>query len=153
MGGGSLRVTFLGNHHWSVPALEAVARSPHRVVGVLTRTPRPGRRGTGPRPTPVAEAARRLGLPLHEVGTVTTGPGLDALAASEPDVLVVVAYGEILPPAILAIPAIAPVNVHFSLLPALRGASPVQAALLDGREGTGVTVMLMDAGLDTGPVL
>jgi methionyl-tRNA formyltransferase len=146
-------VTFLGNHAWSVPPLEAVAGSSHEVVGVLTRTPRPGRRGAAPRPTPVADAARRLGLPLAEVETVRAGAGFEALAGSEPDVLVVVAYGEILPPAVLEVPAVAPVNVHFSLLPELRGASPVQAALLRGLERTGVTVMVMDAGLDTGPVL
>jgi methionyl-tRNA formyltransferase len=88
-----------------------------------------------------------------EVETVKSGPGFDALARAGADVLAVVAYGEILPAAILNIPTIAPVNVHFSLLPMLRGASPVQTALLLGMERTGVTTIRMDTGMDTGPIL
>jgi methionyl-tRNA formyltransferase len=120
---------------------------------VVTRVPRPGRRGQGPAPTPVAEAARSLGLPLAEVETVKSGSGFEALAAAAPDVLAIVAYGEILPDAALNVPNIAPVNVHFSLLPLLRGASPVQTALLLGMDETGVTTIRMDTGLDTGPIL
>lgn len=149
----ALRIAFLGNDPWSVPSLEALARSRHDVVGVVTRVPRPGRRGQGPAPTPVAEAARTLGLPLAEVETVKSGPGFEAFAAAAPDVLAVVAYGEILPAGVLNVPTIAPVNVHFSLLPLLRGASPVQTALLLGMDETGVTTIRMDAGMDTGPIL
>jgi methionyl-tRNA formyltransferase len=149
----ALRVAFLGNDPWSVPSLEALGRSRHDVVTVATRVPRPGRRGRGPAPTPVAAAARTLGLPFVEVETVKSGPGFDALARAGADVLAVVAYGEILPAAILNVPTIAPVNVHFSLLPMLRGASPVQMALLLGMEQTGVTTIRMDTGLDTGPIL
>jgi methionyl-tRNA formyltransferase len=149
----ALRVVFLGNDPWSVPSLEALGRSRHDVVTVATRVPRPGRRGQGPAPTPVAAAARTLGLPFVEVETVKSGPGYEALARAEADVLAVVAYGEILPAAILNIPTIAPVNVHFSLLPMLRGASPVQTALLLGMDQTGVTTIRMDTGLDTGPIL
>ena len=148
-----LRIAFLGNDRWSVPSLRAIAGSNHEVVAVITATPKPAGRGNELRPTPVADAAREGGLPLHEVETVKTGPGADALAASAPDLLVVVAYGEILPQAVLDLPAIAPVNLHFSLLPELRGASPVQTALLEGRGGTGVTTIVMDAGVDTGPVI
>jgi methionyl-tRNA formyltransferase len=148
-----LRVAFLGNDPWSVPSLEALGRSRHDVVAVVTRVPRPGRRGQGPAPTPVAAAARTLGLAFIEVETVKSGPGFDALARAGADVLAVVAYGEILPAAILNIPTIAPVNVHFSLLPVLRGASPVQTALLLGMDRTGVTTIRMDTGLDTGPIL
>jgi methionyl-tRNA formyltransferase len=149
----ALRVAFLGNDPWSVPSLEALGRSRHDVVAVVTRVPRPGRRGLGPAPTPVATAARNLGLPFVEVETVKSGPGSDALAGAGADVLVVVAYGEILPAAILNTPTIAPVNVHFSLLPMLRGASPVHTALLLGMDETGVTTIHMDLGLDTGPIL
>jgi methionyl-tRNA formyltransferase len=149
----ALRVAFLGNDPWSVPSLEALGRSRHDVVAVVTRVPRPGRRGQGPAPTPVAAAARNLGLPFVEVETVKSGPGSDALAGAGADVLVVVAYGEILPAAILNTPTIAPVNVHFSLLPMLRGASPVHTALLLGMDETGVTTIHMDLGLDTGPIL
>jgi methionyl-tRNA formyltransferase len=148
-----LRVAFLGNDPWSVPSLEALGRSRHDVVTVATRVPRPGRRGQGPAPTQVAATARTLGLPFVEVETVKSGRGFDALARAGADVLAVVAYGEILPAAILNIPTIAPVNVHFSLLPMLRGASPVQTALLLGMDQTGVTTIRMDTGLDTGPIL
>jgi methionyl-tRNA formyltransferase len=148
-----MRVAFLGNARWSVPSLEAVAASPHHVALVVTRIPRPARRGRGVQPTPVAEAARRLGLPLMEAETVKAGSGLEALSKSAPEVLTVIAYGEILPPAVLALPTVAPVNVHFSLLPELRGAAPVHRAILDGHAVTGATTIRMDEGLDTGPVL
>jgi methionyl-tRNA formyltransferase len=148
-----MRVTFLGNARWSVPPLEAVAASRHGVASVVTRVPRPGRRGGPAVPTPVARAAGSLRLPLHEVETVRSGPGFDALRESAPEVLVVVAYGEILPRSVLDLPGAAPVNVHFSLLPELRGAAPVQRAILEGRTVTGVTTIRMDEGLDTGPIL
>src|SRR5262245_60160005 len=125
-----MRVVFLGNAPWSVPSLEAVAASAHDVVLVLTRVPRPAGSGKRLTPTPVADAARRVELPLLEVETVLTGAGFDALVDAAPDVLAVVAYGEILPTAVLAVPHVAPVNVHFSLLPKLRGAAPVQRAIL-----------------------
>jgi len=148
-----MRVAFLGNAAWSVPSLEALAASSHVTVVVATRTPRPARRGSGLVPTPVAEAARTLGLPLLEVDTVKSGEGFVALAGSEPDALAVVAYGEIFPVSVLALPKVAPVNLHFSLLPELRGASPVQGAILAGLARTGVTSIRMDEGMDTGPIL
>jgi methionyl-tRNA formyltransferase len=148
-----VRVVFLGNDPWSVPPLRAVAASRHDLSLVLTRFPRPaGRKGT-PRPTAVADAARELSLPLREVETVGDGPGLDALREQAPDVLAVVAYGEILPGKVLEVPRVAPVNLHFSLLPRLRGADPVRRAILEGMPVTGVTTMRMDEGLDTGPIL
>lgn len=149
----SLRVAFLGNDLWSVPSLEALAGSRHEVVVVVTRVPKPAGRGSELTPTPVAEAARGLGVPLAEVETIKTGPGFKRLATAAPDVMAVVAYGEILPPNVLHVPTVAPVNLHFSLLPALRGASPVQTALLLGLDRTGVTTIVMDAGVDTGPIL
>jgi methionyl-tRNA formyltransferase len=148
-----VRVVFLGNARWSVPSLEAVASSSHEIVRVVTRVPKPAGRGSKLTPTPVAESARSLGLALAEVDTVKSGPGLDALAEEGPDVLAVVAYGEILPPDVLRVARVAPVNVHFSLLPALRGAAPVQHAILNGLETTGVTTIRMDQGMDTGPIL
>jgi methionyl-tRNA formyltransferase len=149
----ALRVAFLGNDAWSVPSLEAIAASPHEVVIVVTTPPRPARRGNRPAPTPVAHAASVLGLPTAEVESVRDGVGLERLAGAVPDVLAVVAYGEVLPQAVLELPRIEPVNLHFSLLPDLRGASPVQTALLRGLTRTGVTTIVMEAGLDTGPVL
>ncbi|MGH2651458.1 MAG: methionyl-tRNA formyltransferase [Actinomycetota bacterium] len=148
-----MRVVFLGNDAWSVPSLEAVAASGHDLALVATREARPAGRGGKLRPTPVAEAARARDLPLREVATVRSGPGFSAISAAKADVLIVVAYGEILPPEVLRLPSTAPVNVHFSLLPALRGANPVRKAILDGLDVTGVTTMVMDEGLDTGPIL
>jgi methionyl-tRNA formyltransferase len=101
----------------------------------------------------VAQAALRLSLPLAEVETVKAGTGFERLAGATPDVLVVVAYGEILPPAVLELPALAPVNLHFSPLPRLRGPAPVQRAILEGLPETGVTTMVMAQGVDTGDVL
>jgi methionyl-tRNA formyltransferase len=148
-----VRVVFLGNDAWSVPSLEALADSRHDLALVVTREPRPAGRGAKLRPTPVAEAARTHDLPLAEIATVKTGQGFASLSDARPEALVVVAYGEILPPAVLGLPSVAPVNVHFSPLPALRGANPVRKAILDGLEVTGVTTMHMDEGLDTGPIL
>lgn len=149
----SARLVFLGNDVWSVPSLEALAASRHEIALVVTAAARPAGRGSRPTPTAVATAARELDLPRAEVETVRSGTGFERLVSAGPDVLVVVAYGEILPAAVLNVPTIAPVNLHFSLLPELRGASPVQHALLLGLERTGVTTMVMDEGLDTGPIL
>jgi methionyl-tRNA formyltransferase len=148
-----VRAVFLGNDVWSVPTLEALAGSAHEVGLVATRVPRPAGRGRALRATPVADAARALRLPLIEVETVKSGTGFEALQAAAPDVLVVVAYGEILPKDVLDVPGMAPVNVHFSLLPALRGADPVRRAILSGADVTGVTTIRMDEGMDTGPLL
>jgi methionyl-tRNA formyltransferase len=150
----ALDVAFAGNDAWSVPSLRAVAGSRHRVSGVITFPPRPAGRGSGLRPTPVAEAARALGTPLAEVNSISATPARDTLdGAQRPDVLVVVAYGEILHRDALDAAPLGAVNVHFSLLPELRGAAPVQHALLRGLDETGVTTMRMDEGLDTGPIL
>ena len=148
-----MRSVFLGNDRWSVPPLEALAASAHTPVAVLTRPPKPAGRGNRLTPTPVAVSARELGLRVLEVETVRSGQGLVALGEAAPDVLVVVAYGEILPPAVLDAPRVAPVNLHFSLLPELRGAAPVQRALLEGLAVTGATTIRMDPGMDTGPIL
>jgi methionyl-tRNA formyltransferase len=149
-----MRVVFLGNDAWSVPALEAlVDASGLDVVLVVTNPPRPAGRGSVPTMTPVAEAARRGRLALAEVAGVRRAEGFDALVAARPDVLVVVAYGELLTPQVLDVPKRGAINLHFSLLPRWRGAAPVQHVLLAGDATTGVTTMRMDVGLDTGPIL
>jgi methionyl-tRNA formyltransferase len=148
-----MRVVFLGSDRWSVPSLRALAESPHEVELVATREPKPAGRGSKLTPTPVADAARELDLPLAEVPTVKSGGGFERLEAARPEVLVVVAYGEILPAAVLELPSVAPVNLHFSLLPELRGAAPVERAILEGMTATGVTTIRMDEGMDTGPIL
>jgi methionyl-tRNA formyltransferase len=149
-----MRVAFLGNDEWSVPSLRALAAADDvEVELVLTNPPRPAGRGSHLTPTAVADTAGELDLPLLEVGRVRDGEGFEALDALEPDAIVVVAYGEILTPDVLDIPRLGAVNVHFSLLPRWRGAAPVQRAILEGDEVTGVTLMSMDEGLDTGPIL
>jgi methionyl-tRNA formyltransferase len=136
-----------------VPALQALVRSPHTIVGVLTQPDRPKGRGQQLAASPVKTAALELGLPVHQPPTLKTDAGRETLAELQPDVLVVVAYGLILPPAALATPRLGCVNIHASLLPRWRGAAPIQRAILAGDDQTGTTIMLMDAGLDTGPML
>jgi methionyl-tRNA formyltransferase len=149
-----MRVAFLGNDPWSVPSLRALRDADDVDLAlVVTNPPRPAGRGSRLTPTAVAEAAHEGGLPLLEVEAVRSGDGFDVLAALEPDALVVVAYGEILTPDVLDLPVLGAVNLHFSLLPRWRGAAPVRRAILEGDELTGVTVMLMDEGMDTGPIL
>jgi len=148
-----LRVAFLGNDARSVPSLDALAASAHDVVAVVTAVPRPAGRGNELTPTPVATRGRELGLRVEEVESVRTGNGFKVLAQAAPEILVVVAYGELLSPDVLDIPRLGSLNVHFSVLPRWRGAAPVQRAILEGDERTGVTVMLMDEGMDTGPIL
>jgi methionyl-tRNA formyltransferase len=148
------RIAFLGNDPWSVPALEAIDGDPDLSVAlVITNPPRPAGRGSALRSTAVAEAARARELPLREVDGVRAGEGARALEAARPEALVVVAYGELLAPATLTLAPYGAINLHFSLLPRWRGAAPVQRAIIAGDDVTGVTVMRMDAGLDTGPIL
>ena len=148
-----MRIAFLGNDPWSVPPLEALAHDRDSEVAlVLTNPPRPAGRGSRLTPTAVAEAATRLGLPLAEVAGVRAD-GLQALAAARPEVLVVVAYGELLTPPVLTLAPGGAINLPFSLLPRWRGAGPIHHAILAGDRITGVSVMKMDEGLDTGPVL
>jgi methionyl-tRNA formyltransferase len=151
-----LRVVFLGNDAWSAAALAKLAgtrKHPIRPVLVVTRTPRPARRGSTDRPTAVADMARRLDLSLLEVGTVRGGEGFRAIRDVGADAVALVAYGEILTRDVLEIPSLGCVNLHFSLLPRWRGASPVQQTILHGDAEAGVSTMLMDEGMDTGPVI
>jgi methionyl-tRNA formyltransferase len=148
-----LRVAFAGTPDFSVPALAALLRSPHEIVGVLTQPDRPKGRGQHLAASPVKRAAVEAGLPIAQPETLKTEEGRAPLASWQPDVLVVVAYGLILPPAALSLPRLGCVNIHASLLPRWRGAAPIQRAILAGDTETGTTIMLMDAGLDTGPML
>jgi methionyl-tRNA formyltransferase len=148
-----LRIGFAGTPDFSVPALEALLRAGHSVVGVLTQPDRPKGRGRQIASSPVKTAAIAHGIAVSQPLTLKDESGRADLAAWRPDVLVVVAYGLILPPAVLAIPRLGCLNIHASLLPRWRGAAPIQRAILAGDALTGVTIMLMDAGLDTGPML
>jgi methionyl-tRNA formyltransferase len=149
-----VRAAFLGNDSWSVPTLERLARTEGvDVVLVVTNPSRPAGRGSKLTATPVADAARILGLPLAETETTRDDSFSARIRSLAPDVSVVVAYGELLSSDVLSAPRLGSVNLHFSLLPRWRGASPVQHAILAGDSVTGVTVIRMDEGLDTGPVL
>jgi methionyl-tRNA formyltransferase len=145
-----MRVAFAGSPEAAVEPLRALARSTHEVTIVVSQPDRPrGRRGT-PAPTPVAAAAGELGLPVLRPRTINDPDAIAQIRDSGAEALAVVAFGQILREGVLGTwPC---VNVHFSLLPAYRGAAPVERALMDGVEETGVTIMAMDAGLDTGPV-
>jgi len=146
-----LAVAFAGTPEFAVPSLDAIAASRHRIVAVLTQPDRPSGRGRHIAASPVKERARAHGFPVHQPATLKGGEA--ALASFEPDVMVVVAYGLLLPPAVLAVPRLGCLNVHASLLPRWRGAAPVARAILAGDARTGVCVMRMEAGLDTGPVM
>ncbi len=148
-----LAVAFAGTPDFALPALEAIAASRHRLAVIYTRPDRPAGRGRRLAASPVKERALELGLPLLQPETLRD-PGAPAeLAAFAPDVMVVVAYGLLLPAAVLAVPRHGCLNIHASLLPRGRGAAPVARAIMAGDAKTGVCVMRMEAGLDTGPVM
>ncbi len=146
------RIVFAGSPAFALPSLEALLALGHRPVAVLTQPDRPAGRGRQLAASPVKLRALELGLPVLQPATLKDSAGLDLVRGLAPDLLVVVAYGLILPPAVLAVPARGAVNVHASLLPRFRGASPVEAVILAGDAETGVSIMALDAGLDTGPV-
>lgn len=148
-----MRGVFLGTPSIAVPTLEALVSAGHEIVLVVTQPDRPVRRSATPRPPAVKDAALRLGLEVTQPSKARGRSFRESIESRFPDVLVVVAYGRILPRAVLDIPRLAPVNVHFSLLPRYRGAAPVQWALARGETTTGVTTMLMSEGLDEGDIL
>jgi methionyl-tRNA formyltransferase len=149
----SLRIAFAGTPHFALPALRALLASGHRIVGVLTQPDRPAGRGRELRASPVKLLAQEAGLPIAQPQTLRTAEGRAALEQWAPELLVVVAYGLILPAAVLALPRLGCLNIHGSLLPRWRGAAPIKRALLAGDAETGVTIMQLDQGLDTGPTL
>lgn len=148
----SLRVVFAGTPEFAVPALKALAQSRHPVVAVYTQPDRPAGRGRKLTASAVKSAAQRLDLPIEQPATLKDAAIAQSLEAYAPDVMVVVAYGLILPQAVLELPPKGCVNVHASLLPRWRGAAPIERALLAGERETGISIMRMEAGLDTGPV-
>jgi methionyl-tRNA formyltransferase len=148
-----LRIVFAGTPDFSVPSLEACRASGAEVVAVYTQPDRPAGRGRKLTPGPVKQAALAAGLPVEQPASLKSADARAALAAYAPDLLVVIAYGLILPRAVLAMPRLGGWNVHASLLPRWRGAAPIQRAILAGDSETGVALMQMEAGLDTGPVL
>lgn len=148
----SLRVIFMGTPDFAVPTLTEVIGQGHEVVSVYTRAPAPAGRGMELRPSPVQVTAERFGIPVFSPKTLKTPEAAEVMASHEADVAVVVAYGLILPKAILEVPELGCLNLHASLLPRWRGAAPIQRAIMAGDAETGVCVMKMEEGLDTGPV-
>ncbi len=146
------RVVFMGSPSFAVPTLEGLVGR-YSVVGVVTQPDRPAGRGSRLRPPPVKVTAERLGLPVFQPKKVAAPDALEHLRAWAPDVIVVVAFGQILPSELLSLPPYGCLNLHASLLPRWRGAAPIAAAILAGDEVTGVTLMQMDEGVDTGPIL
>lgn len=153
VGRAPLRIVFMGTPDFAVPSLQALVDAGEDVIAVVTQPDRPKGRSPQPAPPPVKELALRLGIPVHQPKSVRKGPFPEIFRELAPDLAVVVAYGRIIPADMLAVPRLGFVNVHASLLPRWRGAAPIQACLLAGDEVTGVTIMQLDPGMDTGDIL
>jgi methionyl-tRNA formyltransferase len=148
-----MRIAFMGTPDFAVPALDALAAAGHEIVAVYCQPPRPAGRGKAPRPSPVQLRAEALGLAVRFPASLRDTDAQAAFAALDLDAAVVAAYGLILPVPVLEAPRLGCFNIHASLLPRWRGAAPVVRAILAGDETTGVTIMQMEKGLDTGPML
>jgi len=148
-----LRIAYAGTPEFAVSALDALHAAGHEIVAVYTQPDRPAGRGQSVTASPVKLRALELGLPVEQPATMRSPGAAERLQALGPDLMVVAAYGLILPREILAVPRLGCWNIHASLLPRWRGAAPIQRAVLAGDTQTGITIMQMDAGLDTGPML
>jgi methionyl-tRNA formyltransferase len=148
-----MRIVFMGTPEFAVPSLEALLESSDEVVGIVTQPDRPKGRGRALTPSPVKLVAQREHLPLLQPTRMKDPKFLEFLAAWNPDLIAVAAFGRILPPAILSMPLKGCINVHASLLPKYRGAGPIHWAIINGETETGITTMLMDEGMDTGAML
>lgn len=148
------RTVFFGSPDFAARILRRLAETPEaELAAVFTQPDRPGGRGQRPRPPAVKQLASELGIPVHQPKTLKDPSTLDEMKALEPDVLAVAAYGLILPAEVLSLPRWDALNVHASLLPRYRGSAPIQRALLAGERVTGITIMRMEPGMDTGPIL
>jgi methionyl-tRNA formyltransferase len=147
-----MRVVFLGTPEFAVPSLQALAAR-HEVAAVFTQPDRPKGRGNRLAESPVKLAAAKLGIPIYQPERIRRPPNLELLRAFETDLMVVVGYGQLIPQSIIDLPRQGILNVHASLLPAYRGAAPIQWAIANGETRTGITIMQIDAGLDTGDML
>lgn len=148
-----IRTVFMGTPDFALPTLQGLIEAGVDLCGVFTQPDRPRGRGKVMAPPPVKTLALQCGLPVFQPGKLRDPAAVEQLRALQPDLIVVVAYGQILPESILEIPRYGCINVHASLLPRYRGAAPINKAVMDGEQVTGVTTMLMDAGLDTGDML
>jgi methionyl-tRNA formyltransferase len=148
-----MRIVFMGSPDFALPTLQRLIESPYELVAVYTQPDRPAGRGRRPTPPPAKVLAERHGVPVRQPEHVSAPEEIERLRELAPDVIVIAAYGQILRPPVLAVPRKGTLNVHASLLPRWRGASPVAAAILAGDTETGVTIMLVEPALDTGPIL
>jgi len=148
-----MNIVFAGTPEFAAVALEALLRAGHAVPLTLTQPDRPAGRGLKAQPSAVKSLAVKRGLPVLQPTTLKDRSVIDVIAALKPDALVVAAYGLIVPQALLDVPRLGGINIHASLLPRWRGAAPIQRAILAGDAQTGITIMQMDAGLDTGAIL
>jgi methionyl-tRNA formyltransferase len=148
-----VRIVFWGTPEFAVPALRAIADEGHDVAGVVTQPDRPAGRGRGVSQSAVKREALEMGVPVLQPERARGEEFMAELRALQPELSVVVAYGQILKPEVLELPRLGSINIHASLLPELRGAAPIQWAIVRGYESTGVTIMRMEAGLDSGPML
>ena len=148
-----MRVVFMGTPDFSVGTLRELAKAGHEIAGVISQPDKPKGRGKNLQPTPVKEAAMELGLPVYQPKKVRDPEFIQVMKELNPDVIVVVAFGQIIPKEILHMPKYGCINVHASLLPAYRGAAPIQWAVINGDKESGVTIMRMDEGVDTGDMI
>jgi methionyl-tRNA formyltransferase len=148
-----MKLVFAGTPEFAAPALRALHEAGHQIALVLTQPDRPAGRGLKTMPSPVKQLAEELRLSVQQPPSLKDAAILEMLRQVSPDVMVVAAYGLILPPGVLAVPARGCLNIHASLLPRWRGAAPIQRAILAGDARTGISIMQMEPGLDTGPVL
>ena len=148
-----MRIVFIGTGEIGVPTLKALLKSEHEVVGVATQPDKPVGRSQSIEPTPIKKVLSGTKIPVLQPARIKDRQAIEEIRALKPDVIVVMAYGQILPRGVLEIPNIACLNLHTSLLPRWRGAAPIQAAIAAGDRDTGITVMYMDEGLDTGDIL
>ena len=148
-----LRIVFMGTPEFAIPTLKALVAKGARVAAVFTQPDRPKGRGKTLTPPPIKRLAGELKIPVFQPEKLREPAAVEQLKELSPDLIVVVAYGQILPQSVLDIPRLGCINVHASLLPRYRGAAPINKAIMDGAEETGITTMYMDAGLDTGDML
>ena len=148
-----MRIVFMGTPDFAVPSLKALVEAGHEICGVFTQPDKPKNRGMKLQMPPVKEYAWSVGLPVFQPAKMRDGEALEILKGLEPELIVVAAYGKILPVEILELPRLGCINVHSSLLPKYRGAAPINWAILNGEDETGVTIMCMAEGMDTGDIL
>ena len=148
-----MRIVFMGTPDFSVPALKALVEAGHQVIAVVTQPDKPKGRGKEVQMTPVKIQAMEYGIPVYQPAKVREASFVEVLQGMEADVYVVIAFGHLLPKAVLELPKYGCINIHASLLPKYRGAAPIQWCVIDGERETGITTMMMDVGLDTGDML